>query len=95
MSSFDEDSTDFDPTLSGQLKIGETAEVDVRRILGRPDGVFIYPIVEDETAKIYSYQYLRGEGGFLSVDFSSKNLSLTFDENGIVQDIDSSKMMQN
>jgi hypothetical protein len=95
MSSFDEDSTDFDPSLAERLHVGKSTEADVIHIFGEPDGVSIYPVVEDETVKVFSYGYLQGKGRLFSVKFSSKGLDVTFDENGIVKDIDSSNMVQN
>ena len=87
-SSFENDKTDFDETLPGRIKRGETTLRQVLALLGRPTGQFIYPSpyvwAQDQRAFVYSYS--RNDrpppGGTLQT--INKFLAITFDSHDVV-----------
>ena len=89
-SSFSSDKTDFDDSVLGQIRRGETTQDQIRGLLGPPTGQFIYPstIVSTPDQHAYHYSYSRTDkppiGGPLKTVI--KELAIIFDSRGIVTD---------
>lgn len=89
MSSFSEDSTDFDGSKVAKIKKGETTYDEVVRLMGKINGIGIYPYTPDKDGKMLSYSYLSNTydsvGGLSEVD--TKMLFVFFNSAGIVTDV--------
>ena len=48
-SSFKEDHTDFSEARVAEIKQGETKEAGVLELLGRPTGLYVFPLVAKDT----------------------------------------------
>lgn len=60
-SSFKEDNSDFDDSKIALIEEGKTTRDQVISILGEPEGVFIYPLIEgcDNKAMVYMYNHYK------------------------------------
>ena len=89
-SSFSSDKTDFDESLLGRIRRGETTQEQVTSLLGPPTGQFIYPstVVSTPDQHAYYYSYSRTDkpplGGTLKTVV--KELAIIFDSRGVVTD---------
>jgi len=89
-SSFSSDKTDFDDSIVGQIKRGETTKAQVIGLLGTPTGQFTYPstVVKMPDHHAYHYSYSRTDkpplGGPLKTII--KELAIAFDSRDIVTD---------
>jgi hypothetical protein len=87
-SSFSSDKTDFDESIIGQIKRGETTKDQVIRLLGTPTGQFIYPstVVSMPDQHAYHYSYSRTDKAPLggSLKTTIKELAITFDNRDVV-----------
>jgi len=89
-SSFAEDSTDFDETKIGQIKMGGTSRERVLELFGKPGGGCIYPMIlrKDDTALVYLFSgvtrrlFVPG-----SVRMTRKMLIVSIGPDGIVTDV--------
>jgi hypothetical protein len=87
LSSFKEDSTDFDETRVDQIREGQTTRAQVLELLGKPGGAFIYPMIEgkSDTALVYLYNgatrvpFVPG-----SVRITRKSLVVSIGGDGVV-----------
>ncbi len=88
VSSFSADSTNFDEAKINNIKKGETNIEEAMKIMGSPQGEYIYPLVdsEDERAKVYVYGQTSGTA--FNLKQFQKVLSLTFDKAGVVTKVD-------
>lgn len=57
-STFSDDKTDFDDTKAYQLKKGHTTRSQVIELLGKPSGIYIYPMISSKTDTALVYVYL-------------------------------------
>src|SRR5258705_3115884 len=57
-SSFGEDRTNFDIAKVQQIKEGQATEASVVNLLGKPQGVYLFPLIKDRTDRgiVYLYQ---------------------------------------
>ena len=89
-SSFAGDTTDFDETLVGQIRPGETSRERVLELFGKPGGGCVYPMIprKDDTALVYSF---RGVTRRLfvpgSVRMTRKLLIVSIGPDGVVTDV--------
>ena len=60
-SSFKEDNSDFDDSKITLIKKGKTTRDQVVSLLGKPEGIYVYPLIEDRgnTALVYMYNHFR------------------------------------
>ncbi|RCS57036.1 hypothetical protein [Parvibium lacunae] len=88
VSSFATDATDYDETKLPLIIKGKSTRADVVSILGKPNGEVIYPLIKNpgETGIIYSYSHVKGT--IFNMTFYSKALTISFDNNNVVTDID-------
>jgi hypothetical protein len=89
-SSFSSDKTDFDESVLGRIRRGETTQDQVMSLLGPPTGQFVYPstVVSTPDQHAYHYSYSRTDkpplGGALKTVI--KELAIIFDSRDVVTD---------
>lgn len=90
VSSYAEDSSDFDQSKIKQIKIGETTINEVISLIGKTRGEYIYPLTktQGERAKVYLYNTVSG--GF-TLKVYVKQLLVYFNAAGIVTDVEFSE----
>jgi hypothetical protein len=87
-SSFDEDKTDFDLAKAKQIRRGEATEASVVTLLGKPQGVYRYPLIKakDDRAIVYRYEQVKGTA--FNLKFYNQQVVVTVDGNGLVKDVE-------
>ncbi|SNT24919.1 hypothetical protein SAMN06265795_11926 [Noviherbaspirillum humi] len=89
ISSFDADNTNFDPEKASTLKKGQSTHSDVIALLGEPSGTYIPPMSKALSKKTISYQYTaRRTAPFGKIEIERKSLSISFNENDVIEDIE-------
>ena len=88
-----EDKTDFHDTKAYQLKKGQTTRAQVIELLGRPSGLYIYPMIgsKTDTALVYFYHRIKLETRFLKglrPMITQKMLIVSFDTQDLVSAAD-------
>ena len=86
-SSYKDDSTFFDDSKISQMKKGETNKAKVIGLFGDRFGEYIYPLLEKKDEKALVYLYHQTKGSAFNLKFYKKILIVTFDQNGIVSDV--------
>ena len=84
VSSFEQDSSNFDEFKTGALQKGKTTKAEVAQLLGPPTGRSIFPLVQAEGQEVFSY-------GYAATDLSTrermtKGLQVLFAADGTVLD---------
>lgn len=87
-SSWAVDSSDFDETKLPEIKKGVTTIDEAIALLGQPGGEYIYPLVASENEKAKVYLYNQTKGTAFNLKFYQKILVLTYDESGVITDIE-------
>ena len=87
-SSFAADSSGFDDSKAYEIKKGVTTEAQVLALLGKPAGMYIFPLtpVEDDRALVYLHVRSKSAG-----QFGRKTLKVLLDPLGIVRDVEFEK----
>jgi hypothetical protein len=88
LSSWADDSTDFDETERRRIIRGTTTEAEVVQLLGKPSGYQIYPMIESTSGKAAVYAYSELENVVLGRKAYRKVLVVTFDGTGVVTALD-------
>jgi len=78
-SSWKEDQTDFNGAKVPEIKKGVSTRDEVLRLIGRPGGKYAYPLIPDQNKQADVY---------LNVKFYQKHLVVTYDERGVVNNVD-------
>lgn len=88
-SSWAADHTDFEDGKVDQIIKGKTTRDEVQRLIGRPGGIFVYPMIKAQSgdALVYVYSETR-QTGFASFNVKRKVLVVTVNAAGIVEDVD-------
>lgn len=86
VSSFSEDSTDFNDAKINQIEKGRTREDEVIDLIGKPSGRFIYPIA-DKDGMTLGYVYSETRGPTPNMKFYRKNMKINLNQDGIVTDL--------
>lgn len=87
-SSFKSDSTDFDSEKISSIVKGKTTWQEIISWLGRPSGEAIYPVIKNTNDRAYLYVYNQAKGSAFNLKFFSKILVVSFDEKGVVTDVE-------
>jgi len=89
VSSFKSDNSNFDDKLVPSIRKGESTRSDVITLMGEPTATFIAPMVKETSGEAigYTYQAVRG-GLFSGIKNSVKALRISFDDKGVVSDIE-------
>lgn len=88
ISSFPDDATDFDEAKVSAIVKGKTTRAEVHTTFGRPSGDAVYPFIKNkgETALLYSYSHAKGNA--FNMKFYSKMLVVSFNDAGVVTDVE-------
>ncbi|PYN30632.1 MAG: hypothetical protein DME01_26390 [Candidatus Rokuibacteriota bacterium] len=87
-SSWRDDQTNFDGAKVPEIKKGVSTRDEVLRLIGRPGGKYAYPLIPDQTRQADVYLYAETRGGPFNVKFYQKHLVVTYDERGVVSNVD-------
>jgi hypothetical protein len=87
-SSWKEDQTDFNGAKVPEIKKGVSTRDEVLRLIGRPGGKYAYPLIPDQNKQADVYLYAETRGGPFNVKFYQKHLVVTYDERGVVNNVD-------
>jgi hypothetical protein len=93
-SSWKEDASDFDAAKVPQIKKGMSTRADVMRLIGRPGGKYAYPMIPNQNEQADVYLYAETKGSAFNVKFYQKHLVVTYDERGVVSNVDYQELGQ-
>ena len=93
-SSWRDDQTNFDGAKVPEIKKGVSTRDEVLRLIGRPGGKYAYPLIPDQTRQADVYLYAETRGGPFNVKFYQKHLVVTYDERGVVSNVDYQEVRQ-
>jgi hypothetical protein len=82
-----EESTNFDEAKVPQITKGKATCAAVRRLLGKPAGYRVYPLIPDASGEAEMYAYAAVTGSIFHLKRQSKVLIVTYDRGGIVSDV--------
>lgn len=88
ISSWREDSTDFDGAKVAQIRKDQSTLQDVARLFGPPVGRYIHPMVAGADEQAVSYLYSQTTGGAFNLKFYQKRLVVTANRQGVVTDVE-------
>jgi len=90
VSSFKEDNSYFDENKINQIKKDETTRDQVIELLGKPAGMYLYPLIKsnEDKAIVYLYSHTKSFKSY------RQNLVVSFDNNGLVTDVNFSSFGQ-
>ncbi len=88
ISSFKQDSTDFDAGKIASIAKGKTTKEQVIALLGKPSGEAIYPIIKGTNDRAYVYSYVQAKGSVFDMKFYRKALTVSFNGDGVVTDVE-------
>jgi hypothetical protein len=88
VSTWKEDLTDFDGAKVTEIKNGSSTRAEVVRLIGAPGGKYAYPMIanSDERADVYLYAHVKGSA--FNMKLYEKLLVVTYDQRGIVTNVD-------
>jgi len=87
-SSFKSDLTDFDGKKVGSIVKGKSTKQEVAALLGKPPGEAVYPLIKGRDDRAFVYVYSQFKGTVFTPKFHSKLLLVSFNNAGIVTDVD-------
>ncbi len=88
VSSFAQDSTNFDDSKIPAIVKGKSTRADVVALLGKPSGEYLYPMVKKRGDTGISYQYNQVKGSVFNMKFYRKQLIVSFGPDGLVADVE-------
>jgi hypothetical protein len=87
VSSFSEDSTDYDRSKTSDLVPGKSSRTDVIAALGKPSGEGIYPMVKEKNGTALYYFYATRIDNGVYTQTTHYNTVVELDDKGIVSHI--------
>jgi outer membrane protein assembly factor BamE (lipoprotein component of BamABCDE complex) len=87
-SSWKEDQSNFDGARVPEIKKGVSTRDDVIRLIGRPGGRYAYPLIAEQNRQADVYLYAELRSGPFNPKFYQKYLVVTYDERGVVSNVD-------
>jgi len=93
-SSWKEDQSNFDGAKVPAIKKGVSTRDDVVRLVGAPRGKYAYPLIAEQNRQADVYLYAETRGGPFNVKFYQKHLVVTYDERGLVSNVDYQELGQ-
>src|SRR5262245_18828924 len=93
-SSWKEDQSNFDGAKVPAIKKGTSTRDDVVRLVGPPRGKYAYPLIADQNRQADVYLYAETRGGPINAKFYQKHLVVTYDERGLVSNVDYQELGQ-
>ena len=89
VSSFKSDNSNFDDKRVESIKKGQTTRAEVIKLMGQPTGTFMPPMVKETSGEAFGYAYQAIRGGLFSgLKSSAKILRVSFDDKGVVSDVE-------
>lgn len=89
LSSFKTDSSNFDETKVERIRKGETTRAQVIQTMGAPTASFVPPMAGPSSGETIGYSYTAASGGLFSgFKVSVKSLRVSFDDRGLVSEVD-------
>lgn len=88
LSSFAEDTTDFDTSRVQEIKKGTTTRADVIQLMGKPSGEAIFPVTKNKGDSALLYGYTHAKGALGSMKFYRQTLVVSFGPDGVATDVD-------
>jgi outer membrane protein assembly factor BamE (lipoprotein component of BamABCDE complex) len=88
VSSFKQDSTDFDGQKVSSISKGKSTRQDVVALLGKPSGEAVYPVIKNVGDAAYVYSYVQAKGTVFNMKFYNKSLLVSFSPSGLVTDVE-------
>ena len=88
VSSFKQDSTDFDGAKVSSISKGKSTRQDVVALLGKPSGEALYPVIKNVGDNAYVYSYVQAKGSVFNMKFYNKVLLVSFDSSGVVTEVE-------
>lgn len=83
-----QDPTDFDETKSAEIIQGVTTKAEVTKLLGKPSGYYIYPMIASRSGEALVYYYTETRAGVAKqAETLSKLLVVTFAQDGVVSNV--------
>lgn len=95
LSSFAEDNTDFDEMKISDIKEGKTTMDEVVKLLGKPSGYYIYPVIDSPSDEAAVYLYSENKGSAFNLRYSEKVLIITYNDDRVVTKVDYSSIGTN
>ena len=92
ISSWADDSTDFDETERKQIFAGKTTQAELMQWLGKPGGYWIYPMIKSKSGQAAVYAYTELESGAFGRKAFRKVLVVSLDDAGVVTEVDFSSV---
>jgi SmpA / OmlA family len=86
-SSWREDQTDFNGAKVSEIKKGVSTRAEVIKLIGRPGGKYAYPMIPSPNDQADVYLYAETRGGPLNFKIYQKMLVVTYDERGVVSNV--------
>jgi hypothetical protein len=88
VSTWKDDLTDFDGGKVAEIKNSSSTRAEVIRLIGAPGGKYAYPMIAnaDEQADVYLYAHVKGSA--FNMKLYEKLLVVTYDQRGIVTNVD-------
>lgn len=88
-STFQEDLTDFDGTKVPEIKKGQTTRAQVAELMGRPSGMYTYPLIKNQSERALVYLYNQSKHYPLVIPKSfHQRLLVSFDSSEVVTDVE-------
>jgi len=84
ISTFAADSSDFDDTRVSDIRRGVTTEAQLGELVGRPSGLYVYPLAAAPGQRVLVYAHAQKRG---KAPMARKQLLVTVDAAGIVRDL--------
>jgi hypothetical protein len=88
VSSWADDNTDFDESKINLVIKGKTTRIELSNLLGTPSGYQVAPLIKSPNGEAAVYVYTETRGSSFNLKFFRKVLAVTFDNAGIVTDIE-------
>jgi hypothetical protein len=88
ISSWAEDHSDFDDSKVPFIVKGKTTRIEVIQLLGKPCGYYIYPLIKASSGEAAVYMYTETVKTMFKRKTFRKSLVITFDESGVVTDVE-------
>jgi hypothetical protein len=86
-SSFKVDGTDFDETRLARIEKGKSTKADVIRLLGAAGGGYMTPMTNNPDDSALVYLYSQTKGSAFNLRFYVKTLIVSYDQSGVVTDV--------
>jgi outer membrane protein assembly factor BamE (lipoprotein component of BamABCDE complex) len=88
VSSWAEDNTDFDSKKINSIVKGKTTRTEVIKLLGKPSGFYVYPMIKSQTGEAAAYVYSDARGSAFNMKFFRKALVVSFDAANIATEVE-------